>query len=94
MHNVFTPKNLANFDIAAKQQRYHLAQDVQLQSHFANAPHQICLTEIFRSCMPQVVSYLCNYIPIFCMNLSYGTQLCQAAEYLIQLKERQKETIT
>lgn len=28
------------------------------------------------------------------MNLSYGTQLCQAAEYLIQLKERQEEMIT
>lgn len=90
MHNVLTIKNLANFDTAAEQQGYHLAQDVWLQSHFANAPHQICLIKIFSSCMPEVLSYLCNYIPIFCMNLSYGTQLCQAAEYLIQLEETQE----
>lgn len=42
----------------------------------------------------QKSSYLCNYISIFSMNLSYGTQLSQAAEYLIQLKQKQEKAIT
>lgn len=42
----------------------------------------------------RVISYLCNYIPIFSVNLSYGTQLRQTAEYLIQLKQRQEKIIT
>lgn len=66
----------------------------KMSSHFTNASHQTCLIQIFSSCIPEVVRYLCNYIPIFCVNLSYGTQLCQAAENLIQLNERQEEIIS
>lgn len=96
MNHILTAESLRKFDIAAEQQRDHLAKNVHAALEpFCQYPTPNLPGIDFQSLhTSRVVSYLCNYVPIFSMNLSYGTQLCQAAEYLIQLKQRQEKTIT